>query len=1004
MDPELSELLDKLKRAKKGRKKKKRNKNKSEKQNDVSVKGSTNDDITDMGDGDAEESSAFLKAKARVEEDRLRNMFPTIMNGSWLYKYPSEGSKASAASTVETYPRKCRACSTWLSSKTSYEQHLIDSHSNKHKPYANDKINDTVTLNESDKKQTHEHMQQLGVPRKYFFKLDTKSNQINWYFNDVNMDKQQSKIAGNLALDSVIKISVGVSTPGVEMPKPEFINDYFTLQAKGRYVVLRASNAPNAHSWVRELRVAVFELGQPPPGNEASETLFSIINNKGNNLKNDESVTAMAIERLVSNNPDMVNVPNEDGDTPLLVATKLNLSHVVQILLSLGANVSLLGKRNNSVLHIACKNAGMENKNKNKNMDSIDINNDEKTNNSTTTNPGMKIIKTLLDIQFVEKILDVRRDGGATCLHDIASVGNVQALQLLLEKNANPYNCDDYNRTPLHVACSQGESEHNTEVVSLLCELIEDTLDWQDFEGNTALHLAARIGNFNAVQQLLQTAANPSIKNTAGATAYDISLANNYEEIAVIIEEYNILNEESNEDDNDKAYEEEETEIIDHVESYNSYGPYYNSNAVKQPVQQHQQHQNQLYNHENTSPYNNNSKQTYEKGPIPPYAQQQESYHHRASQQQQQAWAAHQIQNMSTSINNKNLSDTSAPGYSLSEREWGEAVTEDGRRYFFNTVTGRTQWEIPLGWQQPQTVQHATRQQQATKLGINESNTSPNLHHQHHHHQKQQEVRIPPQQQQQMMNALSVGNIGLTMNNSSGNMINNDNNVQMANRLSHPSPPPAINTSPHQSQPRIHHHQHQRQSPSPTQQYSPPQQHRNNNNTNYMGGYSPQSTSSNSSYLTSPRGTPNVSPHVSPQHPSSQGRQFRSRYDPRMMNNVRHFGRGFGQFPQQQQQQQHSFQQPWNVDASMAPSQNKYYQKSTPTMNSGNSNANNNNNRPAPDHNKTRFIKATVQNLAHVISPMNLDNPALNKRLIEERRRAREERRKKIRKSRKGRR
>ena len=64
----------------------------------------------------------------------------------------------------------------------------------------------------------------------------------------------------------------------------------------------------------------------------------------------------------------------------------------------------------------------------------------------------------------------------------------------------------------------------------------------------------------------------------------------------------------------------------------------------------------------------------------------------------------------------------------------------------------------------------------------------------------------------------------------------------------------------------------------------------------------------------------------------------------------------------------------------------------------------NNNNRGAFDHNKARFMKAAMQNLAHVISPMNLDNPALNKRLIEERRRAREERRKKIRKSRRNRR
>merc|ERR1712196_165403 len=103
--------------------------------------------------------------------------------------------------------------------------------------------------------------------------------------------------------------------------------------------------------------------------------------------------------------------------------------------------------------------------------------------------------------------------------------------------------------------------------------------------------------------------------------------------------------------------------------------------------------------------------------------------------------------------------------------------------------------------------------------------------------------------------------------------------------LSHPSPPPAINTSPHQMRQGIPQQQHgimtnNVRSPSPIQhQYSPQQARHSVNN----GGYSPQSTSSNSSYLTSPRGTPTVSPHVSPQQ---QGRQFRSRYDQRMMSNL----------------------------------------------------------------------------------------------------------------------
>ena len=283
MDPELSELLHKLKRAKNGRKKRA-----SAAAGVVDEINSETSSTASMGKPVPEESD-FLKAKARVERDRMRRIFPTILQGSWLYKYPSEGSKASAASASEAYPRKCRACSTWVSNKASYEEHLRTAHAKGIYEDADNASSSTV----DDTKRTNEHLRQLGTPRKFYFRLDTQKNYIKWYFNYFSEEKEMcaaQNIAGTLALDSVIKISVGVALPGVEKPRPEHINDYFTLQAKGRYVVLRADNAPSAHSWVRELRVAVFELGQPPPGNGASETLFSLLQNKSNDFKDDESV------------------------------------------------------------------------------------------------------------------------------------------------------------------------------------------------------------------------------------------------------------------------------------------------------------------------------------------------------------------------------------------------------------------------------------------------------------------------------------------------------------------------------------------------------------------------------------------------------------------------------------------------------------------------------------------------------------------------------------------
>ena len=716
---------------------------------------------------------------------------------------------------------------------------------------------------------------------------------------------------------------------------------------------MRADNAPNAHSWVRELRVAVFELGQPPPGDGPSETLFSLLDNKSDNFKDDESVIGMAIERLVTNNPGMLNTPNSAGDTPLLVAIEMNLSHVVQILISLGADASLLGKCKCSVLHAACKNLATR-------IDSKDEDIDRKS--------AIRIIESLLEMPIVEKILDTKREGGATCIHDVAVTGSAHVLQLLLEKNANPYTCDDYNRTALHLSCAQQDSDRNTEVVSLLCELVEDALDWQDFEGNTALHLAARVGNFNAVQQLLQTAANPSIKNIAGATPFDVASANNHQDVAEIIEEYVIVGDDITEEDMANELKSEAKEHINpHSNPHSSVGIAYN-------------HQFRPHGKmESSGLYDEN-----QKGPvIPPTSYQNQhpqTYHHPGQQHLKHAWL-HSIGNSTA----KNSSDTSASNFS--EMEWGEAVTEDGRRYFFNTVTGETQWEMPVGWQHPgmdpgfHTVYHSIPRQTAESenLTSTRSHVSPNQQPNHQHPQMQVH--------RQAVNHRNTQNVNVGTSNTSS---------LQSNRLSHPSPPPAINTSPHQMRQGIPQQQHgimtnNVRSPSPIQhQYSPQQARHSVNN----GGYSPQSTSSNSSYLTSPRGTPTVSPHVSPQHP--QGIQFRSRYDQHSLTSIQN-GSLFSN--------SHQNHKPLRQGRSSIPtsSSSRVYQPAQgETMGGVNGNAPSSTKRHQSDYNKHRFMQAAMQNLAHVISPMNLDNPALNKRLIEERRRAREERRKRIRKLRKG--
>eukprot|EP00949_MAST-11_sp_MAST-11-sp1_P004635 g4635.t1 len=73
--------------------------------------------------------------------------------------------------------------------------------------------------------------------------------------------------------------------------------------------------------------------------------------------------------------------------------------------------------------------------------------------------------------------------------------------------------------TVLHVAASKGQ----VGVVAFFCEFGIDMLDAVDVNGETPCHAAARSGNADCLQLLLETAADPNVKNRKGETALTIA-------------------------------------------------------------------------------------------------------------------------------------------------------------------------------------------------------------------------------------------------------------------------------------------------------------------------------------------------------------------------------------------------------------------------------------------------------------------------------------------------
>ncbi|KAK7473731.1 hypothetical protein BaRGS_00035006, partial [Batillaria attramentaria] len=92
-----------------------------------------------------------------------------------------------------------------------------------------------------------------------------------------------------------------------------------------------------------------------------------------------------------------------------------------------------------------------------------------------------------------------RREGGQ---HLLVAQGD-EFIALLLAAGANPDAVDDKGRTPLHVACHEGNC---TAVVSLLNA--GPNTDARDQDGRTALHLACQVGDAITIKRLPSNATN----------------------------------------------------------------------------------------------------------------------------------------------------------------------------------------------------------------------------------------------------------------------------------------------------------------------------------------------------------------------------------------------------------------------------------------------------------------------------------------------------------------
>ncbi|XP_044284767.1 nuclear factor NF-kappa-B p105 subunit isoform X4 [Varanus komodoensis] len=180
------------------------------------------------------------------------------------------------------------------------------------------------------------------------------------------------------------------------------------------------------------------------------------------------------------NAADVLNVRNDLYQTPLHLAVITKQARVVKDLLRAGADVTLLDRCGNSVLHLAAKQG------------------DE------------KVLNVLLNHKEASRMKDLPNGEGLAVIHLAVMANSVSCLRQLIAAGAD-VNAQEQKsgRTALHLAVEHGN-------VSLAgCLLLEgDALvDSTTYDGTTPLHIAAGRGSTKLTALLKAAGADPHIEN-----------------------------------------------------------------------------------------------------------------------------------------------------------------------------------------------------------------------------------------------------------------------------------------------------------------------------------------------------------------------------------------------------------------------------------------------------------------------------------------------------------
>lgn len=234
------------------------------------------------------------------------------------------------------------------------------------------------------------------------------------------------------------------------------------------------------------------------------EMVDLLIKNKANlNIQELDGKNACH-EAVLTKNVELISIIQKSGGDPLSrdksgktpFALALNENEEI-IRAVVGKNKNIADSDGNSLMHIAVANEAKP-----------------------------AIINALVNEEYP---CDTRNAAGYTPLYLAANSGQTYTADILLAGGANPFTfCNKKDDCTVSFALQTNNQ-------ALLDTIVKYAVDKTDYQGNTILHYAAKLGDAETVKKLIAQGLNPKAKNVSGVTPYDIAVNWQKTDIAQIL-------------------------------------------------------------------------------------------------------------------------------------------------------------------------------------------------------------------------------------------------------------------------------------------------------------------------------------------------------------------------------------------------------------------------------------------------------------------------------------